>query len=205
MPRTKYGYWSQRLPKKCWNPSYQLTKGQNCVYLRQAEEIGLNTTTIGECRSIPPGPYFVALEENSLSSHRIILPAQLRKPLLPVVDQPELIWLRNDDQNCLQIHPAPVLYAILEERIAESPETERPALRRQLYRDFSVIEVNKDFRLTLPKLADLPTTFGWENCMRAAIIGFGKYAWVFSEVAYNRYLALLDSSDNLAQTLQEIS
>lgn len=165
----------------------------------------MNTTTIGECRSIPPGPFFVALEENSVSSHRIILPAPLRKPLLPVAEQPELIWLRNDKQNCLQLHPAPILYAILEERIAQSTEEERPALRRQLYRDFSVIEVNKDFRLTMPKLADLPSTFGWENCMRAVILGFGKYAWLYSEVAYNRYLSTLDTNDNLAQTLQEIS
>ncbi len=164
----------------------------------------MNSNPVGEYRAIPPGPHFIALEENSASSHRIILPAPLRRPLLPVTDQPELIWLRNDKQNCLQIHPAPVLYAIIEDRIGQLPEQDRPALRRQLYRDFSVIEVNKDYRLTLPKLVDLPTSFAWDNCLRAVVIGFGKYAWLFSEVAFNRYLALQESADNPAQLFQEI-
>ncbi|MDK9699389.1 MAG: hypothetical protein OEM52_04460 [bacterium] len=159
----------------------------------------------GENRVIPPGPFFITLEENSAVSHRIVIPALLRRGLLPVNEQPELIWLRNDKVNALQLHPAPVLYAILEERIAELPEEERPLRRRQWYRDFYVIEVNKDYRLTLPKLADLPTSYAWDNCLRAVIVGFGKYAWLFSEVAYNRYLAGLEPQDSLATTFQEFA
>ena len=165
----------------------------------------MTNNLIGEFRSIPPGPFFITLEENSTTSHRIILPTQLRRPLLPVVDQPELIWLRNDPQNCIQLHPAPVLYAVIEEQISNSNQEDRPQRRKQLYRDFSVIEVNKDFRMTMPKLVDLPTSFGWDNCLRAVIVGFGKYAWLFSEVAYNRYLAFQEAGVNPAQLFQEIS
>ena len=96
----------------------------------------MNSNPKGEFRSIPPGPFFITIEENSVASHRITLPVPIRKGLIPVPEQPELVWLRNDSQNCLQLHPAPLLYAIIEERIAQLPEGERPEMRSALYRDF---------------------------------------------------------------------
>lgn len=154
---------------------------------------------------IIPGPVFLAIEENGPNSYRFTIPVNLRKGLVPNPAQPELVWIRNDRYNCLQIHPVPFLIPAIEEQILSLPLEERAKKRQIYYRGWSVLEVTKDYRCTLPKLADLPTTYGYENCQKIVIVGFGKYAYLFSEVAYYRYLSEADRDSDTAALLEGIA
>lgn len=153
---------------------------------------------------IVPGPILAVIEENGTNSYRFTIPAILRKGLVPNPAQPELIWLKNERKNCLQIHPVAFLIPAIEEQILSLPLDDRPKRRQMLYQNWQVLEVTKDYRCTLPKLADLPSAFAFENCQRIAILGFGKYAYLFSEVAYYKYLSENEPYQDTASLLEGI-
>ncbi|MCX7836264.1 MAG: hypothetical protein N2450_09405 [bacterium] len=159
----------------------------------------------GTIEYIIPGPIFLSLEENSTNSYRFTIPVNLRKGLVPNPAQPELVWIRNDRNHCLQIHPVPFLIPAIEEQILSLPLEERARKRQLYYQNWSVIEVTKDYRCTLPKLADLPTSYAFENCQRIVIVGFGKYAYLFSEVAYYKYLSENEREIDTAALLEGIA